>query len=267
MKANIIDKTGKSVGDFTFENVATNVREDVFKKAVLAEFSLFRQEKGAKLSAGKRQTINNSKRRKAFRSTYGKGGSRTPKKAMWARGSQIRFVGAFVSNTRGGRRAHPPKAAEKIMKSMNNKEWNFALLTGYTASLNKDLVAANGQRVPENYPIVLDNSVEEMTKTADFKALLKKIGFEEELDRTSERKIRAGRGTMRNRTYKVKRGPLVVVSSSESPLVKAARNIQGFDVVSADLLLACDFGMSEKPGRAVIFTQKAAEEFKEVINS
>jgi large subunit ribosomal protein L4e len=267
MKANIVDKTGKSVGNFSFEGIAPAVRDDIFKKAVLAEFSLFRQEKGAKLTAGKRQTINVSKRRKAFRSTYGKGGSRTPKKAMWARGSQIRFVGAFVSQTTGGRRAHPPKAAKKLVKNMNIKEWNAAIMTGYTASLNRDLVTANGQRLPANYPVVLDNSVEEMTKTKDFVTLLNTLGFEEELDRTSERKIRAGRGTMRNRTYKVKRGPLVVVSSSESPLVKAARNIQGFDVVSADLLLACDFGMSEKPGRAVIFTQKAAEEFKEVINS
>lgn len=267
MKVNIVDKTGKSVGDFSFVGTAPAVRDDIFKKAVLAEFSLFRQEKGAKLSAGKRQTINVSKRRKAFRSTYGKGGSRTPKKAMWARGSQIRFVGAFVSQTTGGRRAHPPKAAKKLMKDMNHKEWNRAIATGYTASLDKDLVTANGQRVPTNYPIVLDNSVEDMTKTSEFIALLGKLGFGEELERTSERKVRAGRGTMRNRTYKVKRGPLVVVSSIESPLVKAARNIQGFDVVSADLLLACDFGMSEKPGRAVIFTQKGAEEFKEVINS
>ena len=70
---------------------------------------------------------------------------------------------------------------------------------------------------------------------------------------------------MRNRTYRTKRGPLVVVSSMESNLQKASRNIQGFDVVSVDLILASDFGMSEKPGRAVIFTQDGAKEMFEVI--
>lgn len=266
MKAEIIDKTGKKLGDFSFD-VASDIRDDIFKKAVLAEFSLFRQEKGADPMAGKRNAINVSKRRKAYRSTYGKGGSRTPKKVMWSRGAQLRFVGAFAGNTVGGRKAHAPKATKQTVQTMNNKEWNRAILTGLAASLSKDVVAANGQKVPANYPVVLDDKVEEISKTKDFKELLETLGFSEEIERTSVRKIRAGRGTMRNRTYKVKRGPLVVVSSTESPLLKAARNIQGFDVVSADLLLASDFGMSEKPGRAVIFTQAGAKDFMEVINS
>ena len=86
------------------------------------------------------------------------------------------------------------------------------------------------------------------------------------MDRTAQTKIRAGKGTMRNRRYKVKRGPLVVVSNLENPLFKAARNVQGFDVVTPDLLMVQDFGMSEKPGRAVLFTKAALEEFSEVMN-
>jgi len=266
MKAEIIDKTGKKLKDFSFD-ISSDIRVDVFKKAVIAEFSLFRQEKGADPMAGKKNVVNVSKRRKAYKSTYGKGGSRTPKKIMWSRGSQMRFVGAFAGMTVGGRKAHAPKAAKKIVQTMNNKEWNKAILTGLSASLSKDIVSANGQKVPENYPVVLDNEVEKISKTKDFKDLLTKLGFGDEIERTSVRKIRAGRGTMRNRTYKVKRGPLVVVSSTESPLLKAARNIQGFDIVSADLILASDFGMSEKPGRAVIFTEAGAKDFMEVINS
>jgi large subunit ribosomal protein L4e len=260
MKLNILDKTGKKVGDFDFK-VKSDVRDDIFKKAVLAEFSLFRQEKGADPLAGKRSSINVSKRRKAFRSTYGKGGSRTPKKTMWARGQQHRFVGAFAPNTVGGRKAHAPKSQKIIIKNLNNKEWNRAIISGLSASLNRDLVMQNGQKVPENYPFIIDSKTEELSKTKEFLETLEKLGFGDEIERTSERKIRAGRGTMRNRTYKTKRGPLVIVSSMEVALQKATRNIQGFDVVSADLLLASDFGMSEKPGRAVVFTQAGAQEF------
>ena len=265
MKLAIVDKTGNKVSDFDF-NLVEDIREDIFKKAVLAETSLFRQAKGADPLAGKKQVINLSKRRKNFRSTYGRGGSRTPKKVMWARGSQFRYVGAWASQTVGGRRAHPPKAEKNTLQTMNNKEWVKALRTGMIASLNKDLIIGNGQKVPENYPFVLDKSVEEISKTKDAKELLSTLGFSEELERTQTRKIRAGRGTMRNRTYKVKRGPLFVVSSDEAPLLKAVRNVRGFEVVTPDLLMVSDFGMSEKVGRAVIFTKDALTEFMGVLN-
>ncbi len=265
MKIPVIDKEAKKISDFYLE-LNVDIRDDIFKKAVLAENSLFFQAKGADPKAGKKQVINLSKRRKAFRTTYGRGGSRTPKKVMWARGTQHRYVGAWASQTVGGRRAHTPKAEKIVIKDMNNKEWLKALLTGATASFNRDLVISNGQRVPEQYPVVLDSSVEELAKTSDFKTFLEKAGFESELERVQNRTIRAGKGTMRNRKYKVKRGPLVVVSNFEVPLLKAAKNVRGFDVITPDLLMAHDFGMSEKPGRAVLFTKGALEEFKEVLN-
>ena len=265
MKTSILDKNGKKVGDFEFD-VSSEVRDDIFKKAYLAEASLFRQEKGADPMAGKRSAIHLSKRRRKFRTTYGKGGSRTPKKVMWARGRQMRFVGAFAPNTVGGRKAHAPKAQKNLLKGINNKEWMKALLTGLSASLNKDLVLKNGQKVPESYPFVLDDSTEKLDKTKDILSMFQSLGFSDELERISERKVRAGKGTMRNRTYKEKRGPLLVVSGLEVPLFKAARNVKGVEVITSDLLLASDFGMSEKPGRTVIFTKSGAESFKEVLN-
>jgi len=121
MKLAILDKTGKKIADFEL-NLSQDIREDIFKKAVKAETSMFRQNYGATPLAGKTVSINVTKRRQAHRSTYGKGGSRTPKKAMWKRGQQLRFVGAFAPNTVGGRRAHPPKASKKLIKNINNKE-------------------------------------------------------------------------------------------------------------------------------------------------
>lgn len=264
MKLNIIDKTGKKVGDFDL-NLPYDVRADIFKKAVMAENSLFRQSHGADPQAGRKAAIHLSKRRRKLRTTYGRGGSRTPKKVMWSRGTQFRYVGAFSPNTVGGRRAHPPKAEKNIIKEMNNKEWIKALRSGVAASFDNKIVGAV-QKIPENYPFVLDDSVEKLNKTKEFKEVLEKLGFSDETLRTQTRKIRAGRGTMRNRTYKVKRGPLVVVSSVEAPLLKAARNVQGFDVITPELLMVSDFGMSEIPGRAVLFTKAALNEFVEVLN-
>lgn len=265
MKVNVIDKTGKKVSDVEIK-VAGDVRNDIFKKAVLAENSLFFQEKGSDSMAGKKQVINVSKRRKKLRSTYGRGGSRTPKKTMWSRGTQFRFVGAFAAGTVGGRRAHPPRAEKNIVKNINNKEWLKAMNTGILASFSNELVTKNGQKVPANYPFVFDMSVEDIVKTKNFKDFLVTVGFEAEMKRTSLKKVRAGKGTMRGRTYKVKRGPLVVLSSVEKPAFKAARNVLGFEVITADMLMVSDFGMSEIPGRAVLFTKDALDEFIEVFN-
>ena len=264
MKANIIDKTGKTVSDYDIK-LSEDIRDDIFKKAVIAERSLFRQSYGATPLAGKKVSINTSKRRQRYRSTYGRSASRVPKKAMWRRGRQIRFVGAFVSSTVGGRRAHPPKAQKNVFKEINNKEWLKALRVGVSASLNSSIVGSNGQKVPHNYPIVLDDSIEEMSKTKEVKEFLEKIGFADEIERTRYRKVRAGKGTMRNRTYKTKRGPMIVVSSVEKPLLKASRNIRGFEIMTPELLMVSDFGMSDKPGRAVIFTKAAMDEFVEVL--
>lgn len=265
MKVAIIDKVGKKVSEMELD-ISGDIRDDIFKKAVLSEESLFRQKKGADPEAGKRAAIHNSKRRKRFRTTYGRAQARTPKKVMWARGTQLRYVGAFAPNTVGGRQAHPPKAAKVIFKDINNKEWLKALKIGFIASMNSKVVSSNGQKVPAMYPMVMDESVETISKTKEFVDLLTTLGFTEELDRTSITKVRAGRGTMRNRTYKVKRGPLVVVSSYESPLLKSARNVKGFDIITPELLMCSDFGMSEKPGRVVIFSKAALEQFKEVLN-
>jgi large subunit ribosomal protein L4e len=265
MKLDIIDKEGKKVGDYELTLPSEDIREDIFKKAVLAEVSLFTQPKGADPLAGKKSAIHLSKRRRKLRTTYGRGGSRTPKKVMWSRGTQFRFVGAFAPNTVGGRKAHPPKSEKNIIRNINNKEWLKAFQTGILASLNKDVVLKNGLKVSDNYPFVLDDSIEELAKTKDFKTFLEKVGFEKEIERTSNVKIRAGKGKMRSRRYKVKRGPIVVVSDLEKPLFKAARNIKGFDVITPELLMVSDFGMSVNPGRAVLFTKAALEQLKEVL--
>lgn len=266
IKLDVLDKTGKKVSDFDI-SINEDIRDDIFKKAVISESSLFRQRKGADPLAGKRQVINLTKRRRGFRTTYGRGGSRSPKKSMWARGTQHRFVGAFAGFTVGGRKAHAPKAEKNIIREINNKEWFKALKVGVLASLNNEIVLNNGQKVPKTYPFILDNSVEEISKTKDFKDVLEKLGFGMEIERVDYKKVRAGKGTMRNRTYNRKRGPLVVVSSFEAPLLKAARNVSGFEVVTPELLMVSDFGMDVNPGRAVLFTKNAIEQFKEVLTN
>ena len=266
IKIPILDASGKKTGDVEVASLGY-IRDDIFKKATQVENSWGRQGYGADPQAGKKQVIHMSRRRRKSRTSYGRSMSRIPRKVMWSRGTQFSFKGAFAAMTVGGRKAHAPSGDKNWIKQMNNKEWQKALETGFMASLDSQRVAALGQRVPKTYPFVLDDSVEtSIMKTKDAKEMCLKLGLGDEIERTSVVKIRAGKGTMRNRRYTVKRGPLFVVSNMDAPLLKAIRNIKGFEVITPEFLMVQDFAMAEKPGRMVIFTKSAHDEFMEVMN-
>ena len=84
------------------------------------------------------------------------------------------------------------------------------------------------------------------------------MGFENELDRSAVRKIRAGKGKARGRKYKNKKGVLIVVSGKCS-LAISAKNIPGIDVVEARNLNTNLLAPGGMPGRLTLFTQGAVE--------
>jgi len=71
-------------------------------------------------------------------------------------------------------------------------------------------------------------------------------------------KIRAGRGKMRGRRYKVKKGPLIVVSHV-CPLLKTAANIPGVDIVEVNNVNAHVLAPGADIGRLTLFTEAAVE--------
>ncbi|MFC1755641.1 50S ribosomal protein L4 [Thermoproteota archaeon] len=70
--------------------------------------------------------------------------------------------------------------------------------------------------------------------------------------------MRAGKGKLRGRKYKTKKGPLIVVSK-ECPLVKTADNIPGVEVVEVQNLNANLLAPGTDLGRLTLFTDTAIE--------
>jgi large subunit ribosomal protein L4e len=60
---------------------------------------------------------------------------------------------------------------------------------------------------------------------------------------------------MRGRKYKEPIGPLIIVHDSNSPIVKAARNIAGVDVVNAKDVSVIHLAPGAHPGRLTIYTE------------
>jgi large subunit ribosomal protein L4e len=257
MKSTTFNKTGVKGKEVSLpKQFSEEVRPDLIKRAVLAIQANKRQQYGTDPRAGMEQSAKISRRRRAYRGGYGRSMARIPRKVMIRRGTQFVYTGAIVSNTTGGRRAHPPKAEKIYDQKINKKEKQKAIRSAIAATLDKEYLKLKGFTILDNVPLIIEK-VESIEKTKDFKDLLIKLNLKPELERAESKKIRAGKGTMRGRKYRKVRGPLVVVADNNSKVYKACRNLPGFDVVNVDSLNTELLAPGAEPGRFVIWSLDA----------
>jgi len=167
--------------------------------------------------------------------------------------------GAFGNMCRGGGMFSPTKTWRRWHRCVNITQKRHAVATALAASSLPPLVMARGHRIGEvsELPLVVSDGIESLTKTKQAVETLKKLGCKEELERLiKSRKIRPGKGKMRNRRYVMRRGPLVVYAEDKG-IVKAFRNIPGVqtaDVMKLNLLTLAPGGHF---GRFLIWTESA----------
>lgn len=237
------------------------VRPDLIKKAVLILRSHKRQKYGAHTRAGKDYSAMLSKRRKKYRGCYGHGISRTPRKIVTRRGTRFNWIGALAPQTRGGRRAHPPKSEKNWKLKINKKERKKAIRSAISSTINRKLVESSGHIIPKIYPFILEDKVQDITKTKTLKEMFGKLNLVEELQRVSKRKIRAGKGKTRGRKYRTKKGPLIVVVDDKN-LKKAVNNLPGVEVSKVENLNSELLAPGVQIGRLIIFTKGTLEKLE-----
>lgn len=260
MKITIKKTDSGDAGSVTLPKQFTEpLREDLITRAVLALQAAARQPYGGYGGAGMRHSAELSRRRRKYRGSYGAGISRVPRKILTRRGTRMYWVGALVAGAVGGRRAHGPKPFKDWTQKVNKTERRKAIRSALAATMDAELVSIRGHKVPKDFPFILDNSFEKLTKTKDLEAALVKLGFDEELVRGANRRIRAGKGTMRGRKYKQPVSFLFVTGSNDVDLVKSSSNIPGSDIVAVHELNAELLAPGTHPGRLTLFTQSAIE--------
>lgn len=263
MKLKIFDKDNKNSGEKELPiQFSEPYHPNLIKRAVLALQSIARQKYGADPKAGMRHATKLSKRRRKYRGSYGFGISRVNRKILSRRGTRFFWVGSFSPQTRGGRRSHAPKAEKNWELKINKKERRKAIRSAMAATVDKALVEERGHKVPETYPFVLNSSIETLEKTKDVYETLTKLGFGNELERTSEVKIRAGRGKSRGRKYRKKKGILIVVSE-DCKLSKSANNILGVEVVPVNSVNCKLLAPGAMAGRLTLWTENAIKSLEE----
>ncbi len=242
MKAKLFDKSGEVRGDVDLPKCfGARVRRDILLKVFEAQKGLYSQAYGAMEGAGAQYSASgiSRKKRHAWKGTYGKGISRIPRKIMSRHGSSFNWIGATVSNTRGGRRPHAPRAEKNPFKKINKKELAIAFSSALSGNVNGVVVFEKN---------VLD------IKTKDFILVLKKV-FGDKFDKILKvKKVRAGIGKMRGRKYKSNAGLLFVIGSDEKMMRK------GIEVVEVGDLRIKDLAPNGEVGRAVCYSENAVKE-------
>ena len=250
---NLDGKEGKEVS--LPKQFTEGFRPDLIKRAVLAIQGNRRQKYGAKIGAGQRASAYLSKRRKNYKTCYGKGISRTPRKVLSRRGLNFYFMGAVAPNTVGGRRAHPPKAAKNWGLKMNQKERRLAIRSAIAVTMDASRVKKRGHKAES---MVVESKLEELKKTKEVRNAFVKLGLDAEMKRSAIKKVRAGKGKRRGRKYRFKKGPLVVVSKRCS-FYEAARNVPGVDVCIVNNLNAELLAPGTDAGRITLWSEAALE--------
>ncbi|KAF7966199.1 hypothetical protein HWV62_39708 [Athelia sp. TMB] len=166
---------------------------------------------------------------------------------------------AFGNMCRGGRMFAPTKTWRKWHVKVNVNQRRFATVSALAASALPALVLARGHRIEaiEEVPLVVGAAIEELKKTKEAVALLKALGAYEDVVKVSNsRKLRAGKGKLRNRRHRQRRGPLIVYNEDKG-IVKAFRNLPGVEVVNVKRLNLLQLAPGGHLGRFVIWTEGA----------
>lgn len=262
MKSKVLDIQGKEKKSIELPKAfSAKIREDIVAKVLEAQKK--RHPYSPSPVAGKQHSAKGKivHRRHVWRSGYGRGQSRVPRKIFSQKGSSFNWEAAEVPQARGGMRTHPPKV-EHFLKELkiNKKEIKIAFESALSATADKEKVtkrysSLNGKKV-ENAPFVVESQILEL-KTKQLLESIKKILGDYLFELAVQKKsVRSGKGKMRGRKYKTNSGMLVIIGKDEKLRVNV------FDVVPANALNVADLARGGL-GRLTLYTENSIKELGE----
>ncbi len=261
MKTHLLDNQGKSIKEIDLPSFfSARIREDLVAKILEAKKK--KQPYSPSPVAGKQHAARGkvNHRRHVWRSGYGRGGSRIPRKIMSRRGTQFNWVGAEVSGTRGGMRAHPPHILSMMeLPKINKKEMKIALLSALSSTasveeLKKKYSTLREEKIEHQLPLIVSDLKFGKTKEliSSLKKILGKQLFEVGLQKRS---VRSGKGKARGRKYKKSAGLLIVIGNEEK------LEMNGFDIRKANSVDLADLANGGL-GRLTLYTEKAIKDLE-----
>lgn len=167
--------------------------------------------------------------------------------------------GAFGNMCRGGRMFAPTKTWRRWHKRININQRRYAMCSAIAATGVPSLVMSKGHRIEEvpEVPLVLSDNVQEVKKTKEAVAVLRKLKAYKDVEKVkASRRMRAGKGKLRNRRRVQKRGP-VIIYGQDNGLTRAFRNIPGITLLNVNRLNILKIAPGGHVGRFCIWMSSA----------
>merc|ERR1712055_503562 len=135
----------------------------------------------------------------------------------------------------------------------------YAMCSAIAATGVPALVMAKGHQIGgiNEVPMVVSDSVQGFTRTKQAVEFLRRNKAWADVAKVyATRRMRAGKGKLRNRRHVQKLGPLVIYDQDQG-VTKAFRNIPGVDVIQVDNLNLLKLAPGGHVGRFCIWTESA----------
>ncbi|KRZ19113.1 60S ribosomal protein L4-B [Trichinella zimbabwensis] len=167
--------------------------------------------------------------------------------------------GAFGNMCRGGRMFAPTSVWRRWYRRINVAQKRYAICSAIAATGIPSLIMARGHSISEipEVPLVICDKLESYKKTKDAVAFLKAVKAWSDIEKVyNSRRHRAGKGKMRNRRWKQKKGPLIIYNRNNG-IKQAFRNIPGVSFLQVDNLNLLKLAPGGHLGRFCIWTAGA----------
>jgi large subunit ribosomal protein L4e len=160
----------------------------------------------------------------------------------------------------------PTRIWRKWHRKINTNQKRYAVASALAASALPSLVLARGHKIAElpEVPLVIGNATEALQKTKQAIAALTAVGAYTDVEKVkASRKLRAGKGKMRNRRHVQRLGPLVVYNEDKG-ITKAFRNLPGVDLAQVERLNLLQLAPGGHVGRFIVWTQSAFDRLNDI---
>ena len=255
MKAIVLDIDGKEKGKIELPKAfSSEVRIDIIQKVLETKKTKQPYSNSPRAGLGYSARGKIRHRRHVWKTQYGRGMSRVPRKVMSRRGAQFNWEAAGIPGVKGGMRAHPPKIISMVNYSkINKKEMRIALNSALSATINKECISKKYKSLNEKdvkAPLITENKITTLKAKELLSSLKKILGDNLFKIAVKKKSVRAGKGKARGRKYKSNAGLLIVTGEKEKIKTTA------FDVVNAKNLGVTDLAKGG-PGRLTLYTENA----------
>jgi len=154
----------------------------------------------------------------------------------------------------------PTKVYRRWHRKVSVAQKRYAIVSAIAATGVPALVMAKGHRIdgiPE-VPLVVTDKIQSFTKTKEAMIFLRRdVKAWTDVEQVyKSKRLRAGKGKMRNRRRIQKRGPLIIYDSDQG-LTRAFRNIPGVDTIDVQKLNLLKLAPGGHVGRFCIWTESA----------